>query len=1299
MFDLFDRSVVKPIIIGWMIVRGAPIRAEEQGASALLPSIHVRSGSFFLGFDPVSKNTSFCYKASCNAEPIRIEQIEARHKGVTMPAIIHRDASIIEPESGHPADAPHRSGHHRPIIVAILACVIALYALLGFVALPWYLQTKIPETVSAYLGKPVGISDVQLNPFTLVLTVRGFDVKEADHTTLMGFDELLVDLSLSSVMTRTWTFEHIRLQSPYARLVIDQGGHLNVRTLLRHEATTSSPAAASAEIREDHKVQDPAVPAVMIQALDVENGDIEFHDRSRTPYDNRVHVWFALKNFGSRQAQDNAFTVRAELDQGGTLVGDGRLLINPLYSEGRMTVTGVNLRDLWESIQDTVEWEVREGSLQAETAYAVEGKREGLQVKTWNGGLQVNNLTVLEKGSTGTIIAFPAFAVQGMECDLNEHRVGIRHVESSSAAVQLVIEKDGRMNLQRLLTVPTQRSLGHVRPASREQAASSAWEARIDKVVINDSRAVIEDRRTATPVRFALSKLHLDLEHVAYPGTMPLRFVASGVLNETGALTVSGDLTLDPLGSKGRLMLTGIRLRDFVKYAQGIVKWDIREGTLQAETSYVVGRKQEGLQIKTWDGALQVNNLTLFEQDGKQQLIVLPSLAVRGIGFDLRRHHVSIEHVVSHNGSVLAVIERDGRFNLQRLFATEPERSSHAVQTSFAEQAASPVWTARIDKAEIDRYRAMIEDQRPAQSVRVTLSQLDLRLAHATYPATKPVRLAASMSVDNRGALTVAGKITPAPPGADVTITASRLPLASVQPYLEEVAHVEIKEGEANVAGQVRYAAGPTSSFRFQGDASVTNLKTTHAQLKKDLVNWDTVAASSVDVRLPAGGLEIGEIMMRQPYVDVILTEDRTLNLNTVMKPRENDAGTTPEGNQPASTLSQSRVTTIDAVHIVDGSAHFADFSIHPQVDTSISRLNGSIRHLSSNDAARAEVDLRGAVEESAPVTIVGTMNPLSREAFTDLHVSFKNVNFPDLSPYAIKFAGYPIEQGKLSMDIAYRLAHQHLEAENEVIIDQLTLGEKVDSPDAISLPVKLIVALLKDQQGRINVRLPVSGDLNDPNFHYGRLLWNVAVNVFQKVVAAPFAWLGTFGGGRGEEEVNHIRFAVGSAEVPREDEHKLLTLARTLEDRPGLQLEVTGVADLVADGMALRQGKFQERLASVKQALTSETYATTASAREATDEEAIQALYLETFGELPSGLGNDQGFNVAEDLRARLLKAITVDESDLRRLAHERAMQVLNFLVNRAAVSADRISIPGTRIDGYAENDQVETTLDLTAS
>jgi len=1196
-----------------------------------------------------------------------------------MSATAHRYANVNEPEPRRPAEAPHQHRSRRaPIMAAILACLLALYALLGFIALPRYLQTNIPETVSAYLGKTVSVADVQLNPFTLALTIRGLDVSEADQTTLMGFDELLVDFSLSSVITRTWTFDHIRLRIPYARLVIDQSGNLNFRTLLRHEATPPSPAAASAEIR-DPEVQDLAVPAVMIQALDVENGDIAFHDRSHTPYDNRVHVWFALKNFGARQAQDNTFAFRAELDHGGTLIGDGRLLINPLYSEGRMTATGVNLRDLWESIQDTVEWEVREGTLQAETAYAVEAKREGLQVKTWNGALQVDNLTVLEKGSTRTMIAFPTIAVQGMEFDLNEHRVGIRHVESSSAAVQLVIEKDGRMNLQRLLTVPTQRTLGHVRPASREQAASSAWAARIDKVVINDYRAMIEDQRTAKPVRFALSKLHLDLEHVAYPGTMPLRFVASGLLNETGALTVSGDLTLDPLGSEGQLMLTGIRLRDLVKYVQGIAKWDIREGTLQAETSYVVGWKREGLQIKTWDGALQVNNLTLFEQHGKQQLIVLPSLAVRGIGFDLRRHHVSIEHVVSHNGSVFAVVEQDGRFNLQRLFAPEPERSSHA---------ASPAWTARIDKAEIDRYRAMIEDQRPAQSVRVTLSQLALGLAHATYPATKPVRLAASMSVNNRGALAVTGEITLAPPGADVTITASRLPLSSVQPYLKEVAHVEIKEGEANVAGQVRYAAGPAPSFQFQGDASVTNLKTTHAQLKKDLVNWETVAASTIDVRLPTGGLTIGEILMRQPYVDVIVTEDRTLNLQTVMKPREKDAGTTPE------------VTTIEAVHIVDGSAHFADFSIHPQVDTSISRLNGSIRHLSSNDADRADVDLRGAVEESAPVTIVGTMNPLSREAFTDLHVSFKNVNFPALSPYSIKFAGYPIEQGKLSMDITYRLAHQHLDAENEVIIDQLTLGEKVESPDAISLPVKLIVALLKDRQGRINVRLPVSGDLNDPNFHYGRLLWNVAVNVFQKAVAAPFAWLGTFGGGRSEEEVSHIRFAVGSAEVPREDEQKLLALARSLEDRPGLLLEVTGVADPVADGMALRQGKFQERLTSIKKALASETYATTASDRAATDDEAIQALYLETFGELPSGLGNDQGLNVGtEDLRARLLKTITVDEYDLRRLAHERAMQVRNFLVNRAAVSADRISIPGTRIDGYAENDQVETTLDLTAS
>lgn len=985
--------------------------------------------------------------------------------------------------------APHaRRRRVRRATVAALtfAGLVALYALLGFLVLPAYLETKIPDAVSAQLGLPVTVNNVRFNPFTFALTIEGFDISEPDKSPLVGFDELLVNLSLSSVINRAWTFDHIRLRVPYARAIVREDGGLNLREL------QPQAHAASSETVEDRSADRTSIPAVIIHELHVENGAVEFHDRSRpTPYSiDIVPIWFALKNFRTLHAQDNAFAFGAEFDVGETVTWQGRLLLNPFRSEGRVALSGIKVRDLWEYIRDTVEFEIRDGLLHAEASYQVEGGPDGLQANARDGSVRLENLTLFEKGTETRVMALPAFSVQGVEADLHERRTTIAKVESHGATLQAAIEKDGRTNLQRLLT-STKSAQAVPAPARRVSASaestSSPWTVLLQQLVVDDYAAVIEDRRPPSPVQIDLSKLHLDLEHAAYPGTTPARLAASVSINNTGTVTADGEITISPLT-------------------------------------------------------------------------------------------------------------------------------------------------------------------------------------------------------------------------ADLRLDLAKVPLVPFQPYVGELAHLELKSGTASAAGQVRYASGETASIRFHGDAGVAQFKTVDAHLKKDFLNWDALTVSKIDARLP-GGVTVGEVVARRPYADLIIAADRTINLKTIMKKSGNGAaGSAPEQVTSNARPSASTAIKIGAVRIIDGSAHFADFSIQPQVDTGIYRLNGSIRGLSSQESARAKVALHGEVDKYAPVTIAGTINPLSSDAFTDVHLSFKNVNLTTLSPYSTKFAGYPIEKGKLSMELDYRLAHRHLEAENDVVIDQLTLGKKADSPDATSLPVKLIVALLKDRHGRINIDLPVRGDLNDPDFHYGKLLWNVMVNLFQKAVASPFAWLGSLVGTSGEE-LSRIRFPAGSAELPSESEDKLKALAKSLEDRPALQLEVTGTADPTVDRTVLREVKFQQQLAAVRHASTAgqSTGRRPGNQDKAKDDDTrwIEALYVRTFGALPqpSTNGESRPEATTDVLRTRLLEAITIDDGDLRRLAHDRAARVQDFLINRLAVPAERIFVLDARIDEHAQDDRVATTLNLTAS
>ena len=270
---------------------------------------------------------------------------------------------------------------------------------------------------------------------------------------------------------------------------------------------------------------------------------------------------------------------------------------------------------------------------------------------------------------------------------------------------------------------------------------------------------------------------------------------------------------------------------------------------------------------------------------------------------------------------------------------------------------------------------------------------------------------------------------------------------------------------------------------------------------------------------------------------------------------------------------------SIGTVRIIDGSANYADFWIQPNFAVGIQTLNGSVDGLSSDPKSRAKLKLKGAVDRYAPVNIDGEMNLLAASVYSDIKMSFKGLELTTMTPYSGRFAGYKIDKGKLSVDVNYKIDQRKLTAEQHFVIDQLQLGDPVDSPDAVHLPLKLAVALLKDRNGVIDVPLPISGSLDDPQFKIGPIMWHAFVNLLAKVATAPFAALGRLFGGSHGEDMKYIDFAPGSAELDDASKEKLASLSKALHEHTQLQLDVPIVFSKDLDGPALAKKRLNQRL------------------------------------------------------------------------------------------------------------------------
>lgn len=212
----------------------------------------------------------------------------------------------------------------------------------------------------------------------------------------------------------------------------------------------------------------------------------------------------------------------------------------------------------------------------------------------------------------------------------------------------------------------------------------------------------------------------------------------------------------------------------------------------------------------------------------------------------------------------------------------------------------------------------------------------------------------------------------------------------------------------------------------------------------------------------------------------------------------------------------------------------------------------------------RAEVDLRGNLENYSPLQITGTVNPLRDDLFVDLTISFKDIELSPATPYSGTYLGYEIDKGKLFLDLKYHIENKKLEASNKVFVDQFTFGKSVDSAKATKLPVRLGIALLKDRNGQINLDLPVSGRTDDPKFSIWGVVWQVVVNLFVKAATSPFALLSSMMGS--SEDLSSVTFTPGSAVLSPAEEKKLATLATALSQRPGLKVELSGFVDKQRD-------------------------------------------------------------------------------------------------------------------------------------
>ena len=766
-------------------------------------------------------------------------------------------------------------------------------------------------------------------------------------------------------------------------------------------------------------------------------------------------------------------------------------------------------------------------------------------------------------------------------------------------------------------------------------------------------------------------------------------------VSEDRLASFSGEADVDPMApaATGRFEVAGFSLKMLFPYYSEALDVDVQEGSLDLAARFNV---DTGGNLTLTDGVGTISALSLALPGNRSPLWRVPTLTATGIDVDVRARSVTFGELKSRGASLRIVRERDGSLEFARVLKT---RQAKAATTAGGE------WTIAMARTVTEHGAIDFEDRVPTPAVKLAIRDVDLVASDLSNARGTKSQLKLSGRIGERGRVAFAGPIATRPLSLSGTLAASGLPLIALKPYFEHEVNVVVTGGIFGAKGHVGLDVPEGAAVRgsWKGDMSITDFASFDKPTSSDLAHWKSLVINGMDIASEPFHATTARIALEDFYARVIVYPDGTINMGRLVTPGataepERDAKPVPPAAR--GTSSEPLPVSIGRIELARGNVVFTDLFVRPNYSANLTDVAGSVSPMSAKQAG--DVALTARVDGIAPVEVQGSIHPFGSEFSLDLVGKARDIELPSLTPYSVKYAGYGIEKGKLAFDVHYRVERRKLAAENRLVLDQLTFGERVDSSTATKLPILRAVALLKDRHGVIDIQLPISGSLDDPQFSVGDLIGGVITNLITKAVTAPFALLASAFGS--DEELSTLSFAPGSASIAPDAKRRIDTLGKALADRPTLKLDIGGRADPTADREVLRHASVETAIRSEKmKSLAADGSAPASIDQVSVDAEERNRWLAEAYrsAALPDRPRNAFGMLKdvpPADMEAMLLAAAKVDDDALRQLANRRAQAVKDAIL-ATGIHSERLFLTAPRVGNQTGGGQTAGGEALVAS
>ena len=1161
----------------------------------------------------------------------------------------------------------------------ILLYLLLFYGFFGFILLPFILKPQVVEIVQKETNSKISVESIYFNPFIFKLELSGVELTSLDAKPLVSFKSLLLDVELYSLLKSAIHIKNLTLDQPKINVVYNKDKSINLLNILKaqEEKVTVEPSESA----------EP--PRVIVDSFEVVDGFVNYEDytlKSKFEF-SFGEIGFKLKDIDTNDFNTSHAELRfySHLGDGGFVDFKSKIEgFKPFVVNGSLDFEASKLYTQWKYMQDSLNLEVADGKISFQTDYYF--NLDDLNATTINNlNVSLEKLRVKPKSKYKDVLNLGSFYVKDATIKPMARSVHVAKIGLDTLEIKAKRDENGEIDW--LEYIKTQGAESETKAVEVESNVTSpTWNVVVEDVALEKIALDFEDKGVKPTVNSKVNEFNLYAQNITLAGKEPLKYQLNILANDVAKCSSEGSVVHALLDVKSQSECSGLDIAHYRPYIDQAANRELKVYDLKLQNA-VSGFKADvdvldvdkEIVIKVNDANLTLAKLDLRKRSTNEKLVGFSSFNVDGVRVNTQEKSVDISKVSLNGLDIKTARLKDKTLNIQDIVVPKTTAKSKKVVKKTQTQ---KEYSVKLKHFALDAAQVSFNDKALSPSVKSKIDRIFLNAYNIDIAKNSWLNYRLYMRVNSKGIITSNGDLRHTPLKQKGTFEIKNLSLTELTPYLQEKAFIKIDDGKLSLKTKTAYSVSSKKpDLRVTGSLNINEVFVNDSRNAEAIMSFNELGLKSFTLETSPNRLYIDEIDINAFYVNAEIDENKQMNLAGLVKRSDENATGEEEPMVEAEDTNATKEVAFPVkilkMNVALGSAHFADLSLPIKFKTNIHDLNGVIYSISNVPGETTYLNIDGEIDKYGSTKLKGSVNSADPKEYTDLDFNFKNLDLHTLSGYSANFAGHEIDSGKLFLDLGYDIKNSELIGSNSLMIKKIELGREIEDENVTSLPLGFVIALLEDNEGIIEIDMPVEGNLDEPDFKYGVLVMKTLGNLILKAVTSPFTFLGSMMGLDGEA-LEFAEFDIGSSIISPPESEKLDQIAKMMTKRPKIKLAMNPTYDEVSDKRAIQTRKLINlvvKLSGIKNAKEHESVMTVDMLEDiyedAKDDDVLDKLQERLEKEYKGDAFDRAYFSALLEL-CKDVQVVT--KVELESLAKARGDALVNYLTQDKNVEAPRV-------------------------